>query len=148
MRIERASLALGGAALAALAAIVASEDGDGDLVPFFVALVLAAGVAAWAVHKPFIGWRRRLARGIGLAWLSAGDDGQDMSLRGFDFAHFLVGLDVRLSRSFGIGPFVDFSVGSYSHREIDTPSGRIDEDIRGRAFHHWLLVGPRFVLLP
>lgn len=58
-------------AFAGLAAVIASLDGDADIVPFFVVLTFAGGVAAWAANGPFIGWRRRIARVIAIAWLVA-----------------------------------------------------------------------------
>ena len=69
--LARSTLALAAAALAALAAVVASLDGDADIVPFFVALTLAGGVGAWAVHEPFAGRRILLAGGLAVAWLGA-----------------------------------------------------------------------------
>jgi len=68
----RSILALAASALAALAAVISSLDGDADLVPFFVALTFAGGVAAWAVHPPYQGLRRRFAVVIAWAWLIAG----------------------------------------------------------------------------
>jgi hypothetical protein len=65
----RSLLALVASALAAVAAIVA--DLDQGAAPFFIGLAFFAGVQAWAAHEPFIGPRRILARGIGLAWLVA-----------------------------------------------------------------------------
>ena len=67
----RGVLGLVASALAGLAAIVASLDGDGDIVPFFVALTFAGGLAAWAAHPPFEGARRRVAQVVALAWLLA-----------------------------------------------------------------------------
>lgn len=67
----RSVLGLVASALAGLAAIIASLDGDGDIVPFFVALTFAGGVAAWAAQAPFFGMRRRIARGIAVVWLIA-----------------------------------------------------------------------------
>lgn len=69
--LTRSSLALVAAVLAGLAGVVASEDGDAALVPFFIALTVLAGVGVWAMHEPYAGGRRKLARGIGLAWLGA-----------------------------------------------------------------------------
>ena len=68
----RSGLALAASALAGLAAVISSLDGDADLVPFFVALTFAGGVAAWAAHLPFVGARRRLASAIAWAWLVTG----------------------------------------------------------------------------
>ena len=69
--LTRSTLAIGALVLAAVAAVVATQDGDADIVPFFVGLAVLGGVGAWAVHEPFEGLRMRLARGIGLVWLVA-----------------------------------------------------------------------------
>lgn len=70
-RDVRGALGLGASALAGLAGVIASLDGDSDIVPFFVGLTFLGGVAAWAAHSPFDGARRRLAQGIALVWLFA-----------------------------------------------------------------------------
>jgi hypothetical protein len=67
----RVGAALVASALAGVAAILASIDGDSDIVPFFVALTFLGGVAAWAVDNPQEAWRRYLVRSIALAWLVA-----------------------------------------------------------------------------
>ena len=67
----RSSLALLAAVLAALAVVIASRDGDADIVPFFIALTVLAGVGAWATHEPYGGRRLLLARGIGVTWVGA-----------------------------------------------------------------------------
>ena len=67
----RSALGLAASALAGLAAIIASLDGDGDIVPFFVGLTFAGGVAAWAAHPPFVGARSRAAKVVALVWLVA-----------------------------------------------------------------------------
>jgi hypothetical protein len=67
----RSVLALAASALAGLAAVIASLDGDADIVPFFVGLTSLGGVEAWAAHPPFVGPRRILARGVALLWLLA-----------------------------------------------------------------------------
>lgn len=69
--LTRSSLAIAAAVLAGVAGIVASQDGDADIVPFFIGLTLLAGIGAWAVHEPFEGKRRTVARGISVVWLGA-----------------------------------------------------------------------------
>ena len=69
--LTRSNLAIVATVLAAVAGIVASEDGDASLVPFFIALTVAGGIGAWGTHEPFEGPRRVAARGIGVAWLGA-----------------------------------------------------------------------------
>ncbi len=58
---------LAAAVLAGVAAVVASQDGDGDIVPFFVALTVAGGIHAWAT----LGRHRPVAYGIAGAWAVA-----------------------------------------------------------------------------
>jgi hypothetical protein len=67
----RSLVAMAASALAGLAAVVASLDGDGDIVPFFVGLTFLGGVVAWACHPPFSGGRRTFARVIAVVWLGA-----------------------------------------------------------------------------
>ncbi len=54
-------------AFAAIAAVVASLDGDADVVPFFVGLAFAGGVGAWASIAP----RPRITQALALSWLLA-----------------------------------------------------------------------------
>lgn len=89
-----------------------------------------------------------LGYGLGYSSITVGDDGADVTYRGFDFGHFVAGLDLRLSRTFGLGPFVDFTIGKYASRTIETAAGTIDGDISGRSFHYWLTIGPRLTIMP
>ncbi|HVH42830.1 MAG TPA: hypothetical protein VM925_10825, partial [Labilithrix sp.] len=82
-----------------------------------------------------------LGYGLGYSSITVGDDGADVTYRGFDFGHFMAGLDLRLSRTLGLGPFVDFTVGKYASRTIETTAGTLDGDISGRSFHYWLTIG-------
>ncbi len=67
----RSVLALAASALAGLAAVIASLDGDADIVPFFAGLTLLGGIGALAAHPPFEGPRRRIAQGATLLWVLA-----------------------------------------------------------------------------
>ena len=69
--LSRSLLALGASLLAGLAAIVSSQDGDSDMVPFFVGLTLVGGIGAWAVKEPYSGTRQLLGRAIAVAWVVA-----------------------------------------------------------------------------
>ncbi len=42
-----------------------------------------------------------LGYGLGYSSVTVGDDGAGVTYRGFDFGHFMAGLDLRLSRTFG-----------------------------------------------
>ena len=67
----RSLLVLAAMVLAGLATVVASQDGDADIVPFFVGLTVAAGIEAWAAHPPFQGRRKSTAAVIAGLWLLA-----------------------------------------------------------------------------
>ena len=69
--LTRSSLAIGATLLAAVAAVAANQDGDADIVPFFVGLTVLGGIGAWAVHEPYAGVRRHVAFGVGFVWLAA-----------------------------------------------------------------------------
>lgn len=74
------------------------------------------------------------------------------SFRGFEFAHLLAGVDFRLQEYFGIGPFVDAALGSYSVAQSETNvGGRVAKRggvIDDTSLHVWLTFGVRLVLLP
>jgi hypothetical protein len=94
---------------------------------------------------PWVGY------GFGYSWMSAGDGNRDTYMRGFDFAHFLGGVDFRFSRTLGLGLFVDYSLGSYAHQELSADSatvGAVDGSIVGRTIHQWFTIGPRLVVMP
>lgn len=67
----RSALGLAASALAGVAAIVASQDGDTDIVLFFVGLTFLGAVTALASHQPVAGWRRGIARGAAMLWIGA-----------------------------------------------------------------------------
>lgn len=97
--------------------------------------------------NPWIGY------GIGYESLTLtqkgdGDDGS-VTNGGPEYARIMAGLDFRFSRSFGLGPFVDLSIGKYTRYRSDAP-GEDDEsgDIPKAAMHEWVTVGARFVFFP
>lgn len=53
------------------AALVASQVGDADYVPFFIGLAFIAAVEAWAGREPSTGVHRSIARGVAVVWLIA-----------------------------------------------------------------------------
>ena len=72
------------------------------------------------------------------------------SLSGVEFAHFLAGLDVRVSRVIGIGPFIDVALGSYGDVEINPPltNGVRNITLDDQAVHGWVTIGARLVFFP
>jgi hypothetical protein len=94
--------------------------------------------------NPWIGY------GLGyesLALSASSSDGQSTtsSYGGFEFAHLMAGLDLRLTRGFGVGPFFDFSFAQYSTSGQDSSLG---VEIPNSATHEWLTLGARFVIFP
>jgi hypothetical protein len=80
--------------------------------------------------------------------MSNGSQSYSATDTGFEFAHLMGGIDFRVSRVFGIGPFVDFSVGQYSRYHAELPTGTEDGDIQNTATHEWIAFGARGVFFP
>ncbi len=100
--------------------------------------------------NPWIGY------GIGYELLGVSGEKNNVKLSaataGVEFAHLMAGADFRISRGFGIGPFVDFAIGSYSVATVETKvngtTQKRDGDIKDTATHQWLMIGARFVIFP
>jgi hypothetical protein len=72
-----------------------------------------------------------------------------VAFAGWEFAHLMGGVDFRLNRVFGIGPFVDYALGSYDTFAFESdPGPDTDGDVEETALHHWLTIGARFVFFP
>lgn len=112
------------------------------------------GVEARYTFNPtetFAGW---LGYGIGYTAASqsisdAGRYEESSTVRGLEFARLSLGLDMRLSRGFGMGPFAMASFGRYLKQETlingyEASSDSIDD----QAFHCWLTIGYRLVIFP
>jgi hypothetical protein len=75
---------------------------------------------------------------------SKGGVSSSISYGGFEFARLMGGVDFRVSRVFGVGPFVDLSMASYGR----ISNGDTSIDIPETAMHQWLTLGARFVFFP
>jgi hypothetical protein len=80
--------------------------------------------------------------------MSQGDQTYTSSFSGLELAHLMGGIDFRLSRVFGIGPFVDFSLGQYSKYKFETPFGTQEGDVATTKMHQWLAFGARGTFFP
>ena len=89
-----------------------------------------------------------LGYGIGVESLGVsgaqGDTTQTTTFTGYQFARLSAGADFRINRGFGVGPFVEYSLGRYNTVHGD---GK-DFDLPNKAGHQWLTLGVRFVLFP
>jgi hypothetical protein len=103
-----------------------------------------------------------LGYGIGyeqssVALSNSSGNGGTVSDEGWQFGHFMAGLDFRLGRFIGIGPLIDLSLGQYSTQKetidtmengTDTQVGSGSAGITQKALHEWLLIGGRLVVFP
>jgi hypothetical protein len=82
--------------------------------------------------------------------LSQGNGSSSLSYGGFEFARIMAGVDFRVNRVFGVGPFFDLSMGQYSTVSQTNTSGltSANQDIGGTTTHEWLTFGARFVFFP
>jgi hypothetical protein len=70
-----------------------------------------------------------------------------LTAKGLEFGHFMAGMDFRLNRWFGVGPFIDLSAGEFASVEARRPDGYVDT-ARQSGLHSWLTFGVRGVLFP
>jgi len=91
-----------------------------------------------ALANPWLGY------GLGIESVAVGDGDHSLGWGGFQFARFMGGVDFRLDRVFGIGPFVDLSLGNYSTISTGDQSVKITDT----ALHQWLTIGVRAVFFP
>jgi len=89
-----------------------------------------------------------LGYGIGFAYVDVGDDSGTVDLSGFEPAILSGGVDFRLSRVFGLGPFVELSLGRYSTIGAESGDFGVTNDLDERATHAWLTLGVRGVFFP
>ncbi len=94
--------------------------------------------------NPWIGY------GLGVEGLSLSDTNPNVNLTlvGIEFAHLLGGVDFRITRAFGIGPFVDFGAGQYVSASITDSGWYSSGSITNRAFHQWFALGLRITVFP
>ena len=99
-----------------------------------------------ASNNPWIGY------GIGVESTAfSGSNGNatySVGAAGWEFGHFMGGLDFRLSKTIGIGPMVDFSVAEYSAINVNENGQTSNGTLANKALHEWLLVGVRLVIFP
>ncbi len=72
------------------------------------------------------------------------NSGLVLGLDGFE-ALVHLGFDYRISRHFGLGPFLAFAIGEYVHQGMTFNGVQRGTSIDDRAVHEWLLLGARFL---
>lgn len=76
--------------------------------------------------------------------LSVDNRSQSLGYTGFEFARLMGGVDFRINRVFGLGPFVDLSLSQFNRISDESTSATIPN----QATHQWLTIGARFVFFP
>ncbi|MCK6545625.1 autotransporter outer membrane beta-barrel domain-containing protein [Myxococcota bacterium] len=84
---------------------------------------------------------------LALAFSGPGGDAST-SLLGVEYALLSGGFDYRVSETFGIGPVVSLSLGSYVNHSQELNGASMGRDIDDSALHAWLNLGVRLVLFP
>jgi hypothetical protein len=73
---------------------------------------------------------------------------------GIELAHLMGGVDFRISRVFGVGPFLDFSLGQYSSASgslstgSSSSSSTLSNDIKDKTLHEWITIGGKVTFFP
>jgi hypothetical protein len=86
--------------------------------------------------------------GIESSAVSANNGNTSESLFGPEFGHFSGGVDFRLNRVFGLGPFVDFGLGEYTSGSVTQNGISASSSIENKALHEWLTLGAKFTFFP
>jgi hypothetical protein len=140
------SLGLGGTS-GALSGACAALDLNCVTASLRLGLEALVYLAPSADIDPWVGY------GIGIesTGFSASNGNQTVSeaVAGWEFAHFMAGVDFRLTKYICVGPLVDFSLGQYSSESTKDASGNTTNgSIAQQALHEWLLIGGRAVFYP
>ena len=118
-----------------------------DLCPNCTAAALHLGIEAQYHFLPRGSVNPWLGYGLGFESLALADDAS-IGWGGFQFARLMAGVDFRINRIFGVGPFADLAMGTYSKQNTEIRGVTINEDIGETAMHQWLTFGVRFVFFP
>jgi hypothetical protein len=100
---------------------------------------------------PFSGW---LGYGFGYSVASesisdVGRYSETSTARGLELARLTGGLDFRLKRGFGLGPYAMASIGRYTSQRTEINNIETStRDIARPDVHVWLAVGLRMVIFP
>jgi hypothetical protein len=140
------SLSFGGAAGAFKSNYCSAPGAACTATSFRIGAEIQYHFQPWERLNPWVGF------GAGFEWTSVGNNftgrSNGVTYSGFELAHLMAGLDVRFSRLLAIGPFLDFSLGTYGKQHVVAFNIGQDSDISHTATHEWLTLGLRFTFLP
>ena len=79
--------------------------------------------------------------GIGYEMLNTKAGDAKSGLSGLEFANIQAGADFKVADSFGVGPFLSFSLGQFSSQSADPEPPGFDSSIKDKGMHQWLTLG-------
>jgi hypothetical protein len=97
--------------------------------------------------NPWIGYGLGFEQ-VGASASGGGAPPTGESFSGLELARLSGGVDFRVSRYFGFGPFLDVDFGSYSQEHVQGATATVDQSIPNTALHEWITIGLRGVLFP
>jgi hypothetical protein len=92
--------------------------------------------------NPWVGY------GLGFDFAQVMGSGTRTMLIGFEWASLSAGVDFRLVKRFGIGPFANVSLGHYWSAKSDVAGIEYEHDISNPTIHEWITFGVRMVINP
>lgn len=107
------------------------------------------GIEGQYFFRPSAKWDPWIGYGLGVEGVSA-DLGPSRTVlyTGFEFARLQAGVDARLTRAFGLGPYAGFSFSRYTDRDVQIGNSESKTNIDHRTTHGWFSIGLRFVIFP
>lgn len=117
---------------------------DCAAITFHVGPEILVAILPGEKVNPWVGY----GFGFEAAGLSADNGNTSVGASGFEFAHFMGGVDFRLTRGFGIGPFLDLSLAEYTHENVTIDNVSQDVSIQAKALHEWLTLGVKLTVFP
>lgn len=92
--------------------------------------------------NPWVGY------GIGYEGTGISANGNTVSLGGPEFARLMAGVDFRVSKIVGIGPFAEYSIGQYSKVQYDNLVTSGTRELANKELHEWLTIGAKVTFFP
>lgn len=101
-------------------------------------------VYVFAPDAPSTVW---FSLGSGWEWTRYAATGTSVTVNGWEFLNFQLGLDFNTSKAFSFGPFVGFFMGTYSNI-VSSPDPAYGGQVptEARAFHGWFQLGMKGTL--
>lgn len=126
----------------------------GDTQIHCVSVSLRAGLQAQVNILPARKVNPWVGYGIGFDSTAVGvsregtSDTDSYGFGGWDFAQLMAGIDFRLTKVFGIGPYGQLTLGQYSATSAKVAGTQTSGSVENSAMHEWLALGVRGTFFP